>query len=131
MLSLLKVSYSCVLRMRVYNRTAMELLFNLYWVREGASDRGTRVSLDELEPVIQERILQAVNGDPGVFDLKLPFLDRREVRRRSEVLSQLHFERRGQEISALLTPRFALRTAAAEIALHHPAWPNSPSELDA
>jgi hypothetical protein len=108
----------------------MELIFNLHWLRERGRDLGTPLRADELEPAIRERVLLAAEGAEGELALKLPFLDQRETRRRSEVLSELQFQRCGNEISALLTPIFALRTAAAELAMCHPVWTNAPADHD-
>jgi hypothetical protein len=108
----------------------MELTFNLYWLRERARDHGRPVRADQLDSVIRDRVLAAAEGCDGVLDLKLPYMDRREVRRCSEVLRELRFERHGNEIRASLTPVAALRTAAAELALCHPAWTNAPVECE-
>jgi hypothetical protein len=108
----------------------MELLFNLHWVRESGRDNGTPVRLDELDPSIRDRVLQAAAGAQGALTLKLPFLDLRENRRRSEVLGELQFKRCGNEVLPLLTPRFAFRTAAADLAMGHPAWINAPTEQE-
>lgn len=72
--------------------------------------------------------MRAAGDARGEMVLKLPFLDKREIRRRSEVLSGLQFERSGNEIRAILNHRFALRTAAAELVFAHPAWTNAPPE---
>jgi hypothetical protein len=109
----------------------MELLFNLHWVRETGRDDGTPMRPDELDPSIRDRVLMAANGAQGVLALKLPFLDLRENRRRSEVLSELQFKRCGNQVVPLLNPRFAFRTAAADLAMAHPAWINAPTEWDA
>jgi hypothetical protein len=111
----------------VYNRIAMELLFNLHWLRESGHDNGTPVRADELDPAIRDRVLLAAQGAEGELALKLPFLDLREIRRRSEVLGELEFKRCGNEVVPLLTPRFALRTAAADVAMAHPAWIKAPT----
>jgi len=106
----------------------MELLFNLHWVRETGRDDGTPVRPNELDLAIRARVLQAAEGAQGILALRLPFLDVREIRRRSEVLSQLEFKRCGNEVVPLLTPRNAFRTAAADLAMGHPAWINAPTE---
>lgn len=106
----------------------MELIFNLHWLRERARDYGTPLRADQLDPAIRDRVLLAAHGAQGALALKLPFLDQREVRRRSEVLGELRFQRCGNEITASLTPIFTLRTAAAELAMCHPLWINAPSE---
>ena len=104
----------------------MELLFNLHWLRESGHDLdGTPVRADELDPAIRARVLQAAEGAEGELALKLPYLDLREIRRRSEVLGELEFKRCGNEVLPLLTPRFAFRTAAADVAMSHPAWINA------
>jgi hypothetical protein len=108
----------------------MELLFNLHWMRETGRDSGTPVRPDDLDPSIRDRVLQAAEGAQGALTLKLPFLDLRENRRRAEVLGELQFKRCGNEVLPLLTPRFALRTAAADLAMTHPAWINAPTEWE-
>jgi hypothetical protein len=109
----------------------MEPIFKLYWLREGGFDDGTRLRLEELDEAIRTRVLQAAAGAEGEISLKLPFLDQREVRRRSEVLGELEFQRCGNVIRPLLTQRLALRTAAADLAMSHPAWRGTPPEGDA
>jgi hypothetical protein len=109
----------------------MELIFNLHWLRERARDHGTPVRPDQLDPAIRDRVLRAAYGAEGELALKLPYMDQREVRRCSEVLRELQFNRCGNEIRASLTPRFALRTAAAEFAMCHPVWTNAPLEHEA
>jgi hypothetical protein len=108
----------------------MEQLFNLHWVRETGRDNGTPVRPDELDSSIRDRVLEAAEGAQGALTLKLPFLDVRENRRRSEVLRELQFKRCGNEVVPLLTPRFAFRTAAADLAMAHPAWINAPTDED-
>jgi len=108
----------------------MELIFNLHWLRERARDYGTPLRADQLDPAIRDRVLLAAHGAQGTLALKLPFLDQREVRRRSEVLGGLQFQRCGNEIRASLTPIFTLRTAAAELAMCHPVWINAPEDQD-
>jgi hypothetical protein len=108
----------------------MELIFNLHWLREGGCDTGTPTPVNELEDAIRDRVIKAAIGAEGRLALKLPFLDLREMRRRTEVLGDLHFQRCGNEVLPLLTPRLSLRTAAAEVAMLHPAWANTPSERE-
>jgi hypothetical protein len=106
---------------------ASPLIFNLHWLRETASDRGTPLRPDELDAAVRSRVLKAVGGTPGEFRLKLPYLDRRELRRRNEVLGPIHFVRQGTEIVPVLNPRLALRTLAADLALTNPAWLAAPT----
>jgi hypothetical protein len=106
----------------------MSNTFRLFWLRESGCDAGTRVRADELEPEIRERALELVGCSAGEITLRLPFLDRREWRRRGEILSALPLERLGDTIQCVLAPAAATRNLAATLALTHPAWIGTPSE---
>jgi hypothetical protein len=116
-----------------YNQGAMieisssPLIFNLHWLRETDADLGTTLTPDELESAVRARVLKATEGALGEFRLRLPYLDRRELRRKTEVLGPIPFVRRGTEIVPVLKPRLALRTLAAELVLTNPAWLAAPT----
>jgi len=59
--------------------------------------------------------------------VRLPYLDRREWRKRGEILASLTLERHGDVISFVADPGEALRDAAATFALTDPAWLDAPS----
>lgn len=108
----------------------MAQLFRLFWLREAGCDAGTLVRADELDGKIRERVLALAN-DHDEFTLKLPFFDRREWRKRGDILSALQFERRGNQIACVLEPSAAMRDLGATLALTHPAWTGAPGECDA
>ena len=57
-------------------------------------------------------------------------MDRREWRRRDEILAGLNWERTGDVISPALSPGPALRNLAANLALSDPAWVNHSAVSD-
>ena len=61
----------------------------LYWLRESASDLGTPMKLADLDPILQNKVGELTGRDTGPFILQLPFFDRRESRRRAEMLRKL------------------------------------------
>lgn len=103
----------------------------LYWLRESASDLGTPMKLADLDPILQSKVGEITNGEAGPFTLQLPFFDRRESRRRAEMLRKLNLVREGNMIRAVPpTPVAALRDYAALLAAADPAWQNAPSETE-
>jgi hypothetical protein len=108
----------------------MAKAFQLFWLRETGCDAGTTVHAGELEPAIRNRVLDLAGSGDGEFLLRLPFFDRREWRRRDEILAALPLERTGDLIRAVLDPPAATRDLAATLALTHPAWMNAPRERD-
>jgi hypothetical protein len=122
---------------RAYNRFAMNVssdpTFHLFWLRETGCDAGTPVSAGELPPSIRERVLQLAQGDgiaapPATFQLRLPYLDRKEERQQDEVLAALSYEREGTLIRAVLPHAAATRDMAAMCALADPLWRDGPNE---
>src|SRR5438067_3637586 len=83
----------------------MNKRFELYWLRESGSDWGTPVDAEDLDTAIRERVLKLAGdhsgNNPGPLHLHLPFLDRRESRRRAEVLRGLTLVREGGEIRSV------------------------------
>ena len=77
----------------------------LYWLTESGCDLGTPLDADRLDPTIRDKVL-ALTGNEGAEDtaltLRLPFFDRRESRRRAEILRSLHFVRKGDAIRVSL-----------------------------
>ncbi len=100
--------------------------FRLFWLRETGCDAGSPLRADELEPEIRDRILELAADAPGEVVLQFPYLDRREWRRRAEILAGLAWERRDNVIVPVLAAGPALRTAAATLALGDPAWTSQP-----
>jgi hypothetical protein len=104
--------------------------FRLYWLRESGCDLGTPVSADELDPVIRARVLELAGVDDGPLSVYLPFLDRRESRRRAEALRGVILVREGDVIRSVPpTPAAGLRDRAAMLLATHPAWINAPDEV--
>ena len=108
----------------------MPQTFHLFWLRESGCDAGSPLRAEQLEPEIRDRVLALSGGDAPDITLRLPFLDRREWRRRSEILSALPLERSGNTIACVLKPQSAARDLAARLALTDPAWTESPLETD-
>jgi hypothetical protein len=105
----------------------MSQLFRLFWLRETGCDAGTPVRAVELEPEIRQRVLELASTERGEIALRLPYLDQREWRKRSEILAALPLERRGDVISVVLGPAAALRDTAATLVRTDPAWSAAPS----
>jgi hypothetical protein len=115
----------------------MSQLFRLFWLRETGCDAGTPLRAAELEPEIRQRVLALADlgtDEDGISEsgaseiaVRLPYLDRREWRKRGEILAALPLERRGDVISFVAGPAAALRDTAATLALTDPAWLGAPS----
>jgi hypothetical protein len=114
----------------------MENIFRLYWRRETGCDNGTLLTLSEIDSTIRARISElaaeiAASGEANdePIEIRLPFLDKREWKRRSETLRTIQLERRGRLICAIpSSPSAALRDLAADTAGSHPAWISAPME---
>jgi len=110
-------------------------MFRLYWLRENGCDTGTLVRADQLEPCIRERVLAATGESPAApaedaeWELRLPFIDKREWRYREKILGGLALERHGRRISAALPLQAAIRDRAAILVLTDPVWTTAPDEL--
>lgn len=121
--------------MAAYNRCAMTApVFRLYWLRESASDFGTLVPAEGLPASIRERIL-ALACEPGgelsgEYAVRLPYMDRRELRRPAAVLTAIGYERKDRLIRAVLPPAAATRDMLATLALADPVWRAAPRERD-
>jgi hypothetical protein len=108
----------------------MKQAFRLHWLREDGCDAGTLLRADQLDPQIQQRVLELIKGEAGEFAIRLPFLDKRENRRRDEILSGLTLIRHGNAIVCSPPVAYAVRDRAAQLALTNPAWTSAPSERD-
>ena len=106
----------------------METIIRLHWLRANGTDRGTVIRPDQLYPSVRAAVMEQLAGETGVFDLQLPFLDRRELRRRSEALRSLTFERHGNWVVTVMSVNMQVRTYAADLALSHPAWAHAGQE---
>jgi hypothetical protein len=101
----------------------------LYWLRESGCDLGTPVEVADLDPAIQHKVAALTAGDTGPLTLQLPFFDRRESRRRAEILRGLTLVREGDVIRGVpATPAAALRDHAAMLLAADPAWKSAPDE---
>ena len=105
----------------------MPRVFRLYWLRENGCDAGTPLRADELDPTIRERVKALAGEDDGETILRLPFLDRREWKRRAEVLHALDLVREGDSVRCSLDPAEETRDRAATLALTAAAWKNAPN----
>ena len=88
------------------------------------------MTADQLEPPIRQRVVDLAGSECGEIALHLPFLDKREWRRRDEILGALRLERHGGSISCVLPAPAAVRDRAATLAFTDPAWTRAPSEMD-
>jgi len=116
----------------------MQNTFRLYWRRETGCDVGVAVDLADLDPAIRARVLELASeisdgsqGDDEAIEVRLPFLDRREWRRRAETLRGITLEREGRVIRPVnMSATAALRDIAADTAGGHPAWLDAPVERE-
>ncbi|SRR5579884_4620 len=113
-------------------------MFRLYWLRENGCDTGTRLRADQLEPCIRQRILKIApaesGGSPGrraEWELRLPFMDRREWRYREKILGGLAWQRNGHCIWPVLPLQASIRDRAATLVLTDPVWTAAPDEMHA
>ena len=103
----------------------------LYWLRETGCDAGTPIEVEELEAPIRQRVMELTGKDRQEIALYLPFMDRRECRRRAEVSRAMKFERQGDAIRAIPATFIAeLRNRAAMLVALSPAWRDIPEERD-
>jgi hypothetical protein len=103
----------------------------LYWLRETGCDTGTPIGAEELDAPIRQRVMELAGEDRQEVALYLPFMDRREWRRRAEVSRAMKLERRGDAIHAVPATLIAeLRDAAATRVALNPAWREAPAERD-
>lgn len=107
----------------------MSQRFFLYWLRENGYDAGTPLRADELDPAIGSRVVELA-ADCGEVRLRLPYLEKKEWRKREKALGALEFARRGDLIFPVLSPAMELRNAAAYLALADPVWVNAPTVTD-
>jgi len=90
------------------------------------------VEIADLYPAIQHKIAALTAGGSGPLTLHLPFFDRRESRRRAEILRGLTLEREGDVIRSVpATSTAALRDQAAMLLVSDPAWRSAPDEMAA
>src|SRR5262245_56672830 len=113
----------------------MDQLILLYWLRENGRDAGTPIVAGDLDPAIRGRVLALAAEDAadasGPLELRLPFLDRWDSRRRAEILRDLTFVREGRVIRGIpATRNGVLRDYAATLRATHPAWLGAPGVLD-
>lgn len=107
----------------------MSQRFSLYWLRETGCDAGTLLRADELDPELRSKLVELA-GDRNDVIVRLPYLDKKEWRKREAALRTLRFERDGDLIFPLLSPAMELRNVAAYLALTDPAWVNAPTITD-
>lgn len=107
----------------------MSTRFNLFWLTESGCDWDRGVEAESLDPAIRDRVMALAGHDGGPLALRLPFFDRRESRRRAEILRGLRLVREGDVIRSLpATPLAGLRDHAATLLATHPAWTGAPDE---
>jgi hypothetical protein len=107
----------------------MAPIIRLHWLRESGRDEGTAIDPGGIPPAIRDRVL-ALAGNDAEIALRLPFLDKREWRKRDEALAALSYQRHGAEIRAALDPAAATRDQAATLALADAVWQAAPDERD-
>jgi hypothetical protein len=107
--------------------------FELYWLRESGCDAGTILDADSLDAAIRERVmlLAGATENKDLLRLELPFFDRREWRRRAEILRSTKLIREGQVIRNVPpSAGAAMRDHAAALLALDPAWLAVPAERD-
>ena len=103
----------------------------LYWLRETGCDTGTPIEAEELDAPLRQRVMELTGKDQHEIALYLPFMDRRECRRRAEVSRAMKLERKGDAIRAIpANVMAALRDRAAMLVALNPAWRDTPQERD-
>ena len=103
----------------------------LYWLRETGCDTGTPIAAEELDAPIRQRVMELAGRERHEIALYLPFMDRREWRRRAEVSRAMRLERQGDAIRAIPATLIAeLRDRAAMLVALSPAWRNAPKERE-
>ena len=103
----------------------------LYWLRETGCDTGTPLEVEELDAPLRQRVMELTAEDRPEIALYLPFMDRREWRRRAEVSRAMKLERQGDTIRAVPATFIAeLRDRAALLMALDPAWRDAPDERD-
>ena len=103
--------------------------FHLYWLRESGCDLGTPLDAADLDAAICAQVLELAGAGDRPLDLYLPFLDRRESRRRAEALRGVTLVREGDAIRSVPpTAAATLRDKAALLLAAHPAWTGAPHE---
>ena len=103
----------------------------LYWLRETGCDAGTPIDAEELDAPLRQRVMELTGKDRQEIALYLPFMDRRECRRRAEVSRAMKLERSGDAIRAIPATFMAeLRDRAAMLVALNPAWKGIPEERD-
>lgn len=114
------------------NRNANHV--ELFWMRETARDAGVLVPTSSLEPSVRGRVTAILAGAPdrsAPLRLYLPFMDKREWRRRAEILRNTMLVEDGGEIRSIApTINSGIRNHAAHLVGAHPAWLASPQERD-
>jgi hypothetical protein len=93
------------------------------------------MSANELPEPIRARVLELAAANfgvaaPSTFQVRLPFIDKREERNQDELLAALPLERTGTLIRAVLDSAAATRDMAATCALTDPLWRGGPRERD-
>lgn len=106
----------------------MAHIFRLYWPRETGCELGTPLQAAALEPEIRDHVVRLAGEGDGEIALRLPFLDRREWRKRSEIMRAWRLERRGASIVCARSPAEATRDLAARLALCDAVWRGTPDE---
>ena len=103
----------------------MSPTLHLFSLRETERDSGTPVFLDALHPTLRSKVEPLAQGESDL-NLRLPFLDRKECKRRKIVYNGLRFKRIGQDVIACIDAARLVREHAATLALTHEAWQSMP-----
>ncbi len=75
--------------------------YGIYCVRHNGCDSGTPAALDDLDAAIREPVAALTRAEDENIPLRLPFLDAREWRGRSQVLRTLTFARDAESLYQL------------------------------
>ncbi|MEQ1885853.1 MAG: hypothetical protein ABL967_12385 [Bryobacteraceae bacterium] len=105
--------------------------YRLYWVRHKRCDFGTPMGLADLDAGIRNRVAALTNEGEEAIPVRLPYLDARELRTRSQAMQSLRFFRDANGIRGILPmPLAEVRDKAAWLAAGDPAWREAPGEDD-
>jgi hypothetical protein len=104
--------------------------FRLYWPREGSAATGGHIVWGDLPAEIRDQAAGLAGDEPGEFEVRLPFLDRKESRREAETLRGLRLMREDHVIRAVLGPQAAARDLAARCVFRDRLWREAPTERD-
>lgn len=88
------------------------------------------MSEQDLEPAIAEPVIGLAGEGDEEIEVHLPFFDRRQWKRRAEILGRIEWVREGNSIRSVMDAGGLARNRAAELVLGDPAWKSTPDETN-